>query len=261
MKRVAQLGFLLVQCLLVNAACGGDQSAPVAASKGAEAADANVAAVVVSASKDPDWKTYRAFTAGLDIFDEQRRLAPGAALRFVLLPKAANASLKDIKLRIAGDELSIALPIAPDGTFTVPRSEAATKEDAELMLNRKPGTFRWRPDIRTPGVAPNARRLGDLRLECAVRWGIEQYETPYVIRKLFNAAGQPCLTARIKVDFIAPRPIAAMYLTTHERRSRLPADLLEEGGKVYVVPVHDKSWPDDALLEFDFAPTALAAAK
>lgn len=261
MAKVSQLGFVLLQCLLLNSAIASTETVPVAPIRAPEQADASVAAVVVATNKDPDWKTYRAFTAGLDIFDEQRQMAPAASLQFLLLPKAANASLKDIKLRIAGDELSIPLPIAEDGSFTVPRSEAATKEDAELLLNRKPGTFRWRPDVRTPGIPANARRLGDLRLECAVRWAIEQYETPYVIRKLFNAAGKPCLTARIKVDYFAPRPIVAMYLTMNERRSQLPADMLENGGKVYLAPVHDKNWPDDALLEFEYAPAEQALAK
>jgi hypothetical protein len=256
MKRISALGFLLLKCILAPSASSAQAAAPAAAG---DQAASTVAAVVVSTSKDPDWKTYQAFTAGLDIFDEQHRLAPAAALRFVLVPKSPHASMKDIKLRIAGDELSIPVPIAEDGTFTVPRSTQATREDAELLLNRKPGTFRWRPDIRTPGVAANARRLGDLRLECSVRWAIEQYETPFVIRKLFNAAGQPCLTPRIKVDYIAPRPIVAMTMVVNGRRSRLPGELLEDGGKVYVVPVHDTSWPDDTLLEFDYGPSPPAA--
>jgi len=244
MKRVSQLIILAVPCMLQPVFAGDDDMPNTSAE-----------AVVVSGSKDPDWKTYRAFTAGLDTFDEQHRLAPAAALRFVLLPKAATASLQDIKLRIAGDTLSIPVPVDADGTFTVPRSDAATQEDAELFLNRKPGTFRWRPDIRSPGVPANARRLGDLRLECAVRWAVEQYETPYVIRKLFDAAGQPCLTSRIKVDYIAPRAIAAMYLVHNGRRGKLPDNLLESGGKVYLAPVHDASWPDEALLEFEFQGT------
>ena len=245
MRAMKRLSLLLLPCLLLNPAFADEST--------------DVAAVVVSTSKDPDWKTYRAFTAGLDIFEEQRRLAPAAELRFLLLPKAANASLTGVKLRIAGDEMSIPLPVAEDGSFTVPRSAEATKEDAELLLNRKPGTFRWRPDVRSPGVPANARRLGDLRLECAVRWAIEQYETPYVIRKLFNAAGKPCLTSRIKVDYIAPRPVTAMYLTLNERRAQLSTDLLENGGKVYLAPVHDQSWPDDTLLEFEYAEPAQAA--
>lgn len=248
MKHISQIVGLFVPCLLLY---------PVSSAAGQS--DTGMAAVVVSSTKDPDWKTYRAFTAGLDVFEEQRRLAPDASLRFVLLPKAADASLEDIKLRIAGDELSIPVPVAADGTFTVPRSEAATREDAELLLNRKPGTFRWRPDVRTPGVADNARRLGDLRLECAVRWAVEQYETPYMIRKLMYAAGQPCLTSRIKVDYFAPRRIVAMYLNADGRRTQLPESLLENGGKVFVPPVHDTSWPDNALLEFEYAPLEQAA--
>lgn len=248
-------GFIKMVCALAPCLVFAGAAATVRA---ATPADTGVA-VVVSGMKDPDWKTYRAFTAGLDIFEQQHRLAPEAALRFVLLPKAAHASLENIKLRIAGDELSIAVPIAADGTFVVPRSEAATKEDAELLLNRKPGTFRWRPDVRSAGVAANTRRLGDLRLECAVRWAVEQYETPYMIRKLMYAAGQPCLTSRIKVDYIAPRPIAAMYLSSNGRRIQLSNSLLEDGGKVYVVPVHDTGWPDDALVEFDYLPLEQAA--
>lgn len=51
---------------------------------------------MVSGVKDPDWKTYRAFSAGLDIFEQQHGMAPAASLRFVLLPGTANARLKDI---------------------------------------------------------------------------------------------------------------------------------------------------------------------
>lgn len=225
----------------------------------ASASEAGVTAVVVSSSKDPDWKTYRAFTSGLDVFDAQRQLAPQAVLRFVLLPKTATASLEGVKLRIAGDALSIPIAVEDDGTFQVPRSEAASREDAELLLNRKPGTFRWRPDVRTPGTPPNSRRLGDLRLECAVRWAIEQHETPYLIRKLVGAVGQPCVAARIRNDFIAPATIRAMYLSSGERRIQLPADMVENGGKEFVAPVQDSSWPDDALLEFEYAPFARVA--
>ncbi|MET0266471.1 MAG: hypothetical protein ABW202_12700 [Duganella sp.] len=261
MKRILSLASLLAACCLPGGASAANDPTTTtpATADAAASADASVAAVVVSSSKDPDWKTYRAFTAGLDVFDAQRQLAPQAVLRFVLLPKRANASLDGVKLRIAGDELSIPIPVEDDGTFKVPRSEAASKEDAELLLNRKPGTFRWRPDVRTPGTPANSRRLGDLRLECAVRWAIEQHETPYLIRKLIGAAGQPCIAARIKNDFIAPGTIVAMYLSSGDRRVQLPADMVENGGTEFVAPVQDTSWPDDALLEFDYAPLTRVA--
>lgn len=250
MKRLVCLAAVLAVHILPGLALAG----------ATEAGDpGGVTAVVVSNSKDPDWKTYRAFSAGLDVFDAQRQLAPQAVLRFVLLPKKANASLDGVKLRIAGDALSIAIAVEDDGTFKVPRSAAASREDAELLLNRKPGTFRWRPDVRTPGTPANSRRLGDLRLECAVRWAIEQHETPYLIRKLVAAVGQPCVAARIRNDFIAPGTIRAMYLSHGERRVQLPADMVENDGKEFVAPVQDSSWPDDALLEFEYAPLARVA--
>lgn len=209
--------------------------------------------VYVAASKDPEWKTYAAFAAGLELHEQLRHLAPQAPLRFILRPQRRDASYAGVTLQLKGDTTSIPVPIAPDGTFALPYSEAALADNAELMLNRKKGTFRWRPDIHSPGVPDNARRLGDLRLECEVRWAIEQHELPYLMRKVFNAAGGPCHSASIKVDFLSGRPIAAMRLVAPGRRVALPAALIEHEGRIFMPPLHETSWPDDALVEFDYA--------
>ncbi|HEX8613224.1 MAG TPA: hypothetical protein VF800_18195 [Telluria sp.] len=38
-----------------------------------------------------------------------------------------------------------------------------------------------------------------------------------------------------------------------ERSDTAPADAITAGGKLYIVPLHDASWPDDALVEFEFS--------
>lgn len=48
----------------------------------------------------------------------------------------------------------------------MPRSQAAYETDATFVLNKKSGLFTYYPDIHSPGLPQNVRRLVDLRLEC-----------------------------------------------------------------------------------------------
>lgn len=212
-----------------------------------------VETVQVNALRDPDFKTYRTFVAGLDAFDEKHKLAPAAALRFLLRPGTPNASIEGVTIRIAGNETNIAVPLAADGTFVMPRNQAALDEDADIILNRKKGSFRWRPNVRTPDVPANARRLGDLRLECEVRWAVERKEMSFARRTMFSALGGPCRTARVHVMQLAPRAISGYRMVAGERSEKAPAGAVKDDKLTYVAPLHDASWPDDALVEFEFA--------
>lgn len=212
----------------------------------------DVDTVQVNALRDPDFKTYRAFVAGLDAFDAKHTLAPAAALRFLLRPSAPDASIEGVTIRIAGNDTSIAVPLAADGTFVMPRSQAAVDEDAEIILNRKKGSFRWRPDVRTPHVPANARRLGDLRLECEVRWAVERKDMSFAKRTMISALGGPCKTARVHVMNLAPRTITGYRMVAGQRSETAPADAVKDDKMTYVAPLSDASWPDDALVEFEF---------
>ena len=113
--------------------------------------------VAVKDFKSPALKNYRAMLAGLDAFETGRALAPDApGLRFRLrvLPGKARATLDDLKLRIALDDGAIPLPLAPDHSFVLPRNAQAARENAELLLNKPKGGFRWDPLVRSPGVPP-----------------------------------------------------------------------------------------------------------
>jgi hypothetical protein len=71
-----------------------------------------------------------------------------------------------ISLRIVGETVAMPVAVSPDHTFTLPRDRRLLDENAIVVPNRKAGSLTWRTDIRTPALPPNARRLGDLRLEC-----------------------------------------------------------------------------------------------
>jgi hypothetical protein len=214
---------------------------------------ASLQTVYIVGSRDPDWKTYRAYLAGMRQWEQKQSLAPHAPLRFTLRPQSPQARLEGVRLRIEGEHTGIDVPLAPDGSFTLPVSQAAADDGASLQLNRKRGLYRWRPDIHSPGVPANARRLGDLRLECEVRWTVEQDDVPALMRAVFNAAGGACHSRQIQVDFLSPRAIASARLVAGPRTEPLPAERIEPGGQVYLPPVHDTSWPDDTLVEFTYA--------
>lgn len=214
-------------------------------------------AVFVAGSRDPDWKSYQAFLTGMKLYDARRELAPAASLRFILRPRSRNATVAGVSMSIDTDDgAKIAVPVAADGSFELPRNEAAAHNGGEIFLSKKRNTLSWRPSIHTPGVPADARRMGDLRLECLVRWSIEQADLPAFFRGAINALGGACHSTAVKVDYLSERPLATVTLESGARREQLAAKWIENQGRVYLPPVNDASWPDDTLLRFEYLDAA-----
>jgi hypothetical protein len=220
-------------------------------------ADAPSQSVVVSSVRDPDWKSYPVMLKGMDAFSAHHQLAPQASLHFALSARHRDVIMKGITLRIESNETTIPVPIAEDGTFILPRDPKAAQEKAELVLNRKKGELRWRPDIHTPQLPENVRRLGDLRLECEVLWAVEKDAMSFFDRNTTRLLGGMCASASVYVQFGVPRPVRAATLVSGERRAPI---LVGKNHNSFTPPLHDRSWPDDALIEFDYivdaAPTS-----
>jgi hypothetical protein len=215
-----------------------------------EDATEKVTAVEVHGVKDPEWKPYRVMLKGLDAFDKYRRYAPNAELRFEIRPQTPNIAVADVQLRIAGDDTSIPIPISENGLFTISRNQAAADENAEMVLNQKKDSVLWRPYIRSSGLDPNVRRLGDLRLECEIMWAVQQDDLPFWMRSLFRLGGGACHSSQIGIGSPAPRPIVAATLVSNEHRQTMP---IGRGGKSFTPPLFDEKWNDDTLIEFQFS--------
>ncbi|MGK5076971.1 hypothetical protein ACQ4W6_01500 [Janthinobacterium sp. HLX7-2] len=229
--------------------------------------------VKVDATRDPVDKSYRKMLQGVERFERDHALAPQSTLRFRLLPRQPGVDMTGVQLRIAGDTLSIALPLAADNSFAPVRNEQALRENAVLIANRKATTMSWRAQVITSGLPSGTRRLGDLRLEC--RAGMDSgliSNDPEIISWLSSmlySTDKVCSQPDGNYLFFAERPLFGVTLVHGERRVTLPFKMLYAGGeqttaslpycdcqvlldRTYYAPLWDSSWPDDTLLEFNY---------
>jgi hypothetical protein len=224
---------------------------------------------------DPVEKSYRKMVRGMDLFERLHAMAPNAPLRFRLLPRKRDTDMDHIALEVIGDTVDIPIAAAPDRTFTLPRDRKAWDENAVVSPNRRKQSMTWRSDIRTPGLPPDTRRLGDLRLECEV--GIEadlvsnNHSVIGAIANLFADSGY-CKRKDARYLFFADRALFSVTLTAGNRSEVLPIDKLYAMAiddpdlkgdlpfcdcevlvdRTYYLPLGDASWPDDALVRFDY---------
>jgi hypothetical protein len=149
-----------------------------------------------------------------------------------------------------------------------------------VVPNRAARTLTWRSDIRTPGLPPNTRRLGDLRLECLVGMEAELVSgSGSVVEQIARALSDRgyCEQRVPEYFFFAERPLWSVTLVYRGRREILPVDRMYAGmsrepmtasdlqycdcaallDRAYYAPLGDRSWPDDTLLELEYMDDAI----
>jgi len=233
--------------------------------------------VTSTATRDPVEKSYRKIIKGMDVFEAQKRvLAPNATLRFKLLPRQPGTDMNGITVEIVGNTVAVPVFVARDRTFTLERNQKALDENALVMPNRKASSMTWRAEIRTPGLPPNTRRLGDLRLECLVGNEAGLISNSRAIfgqlATLFVGTTEYC--GRVDSDYLyfSERPLFGVTLVSGSRREALSIDKLYAGAsydtnlksdlpycdcqvlidRTYFLPLGDRSWPDDTLVEYEY---------
>lgn len=250
----------LIGCALASLLLGGQAAAVPGVDE--------PSTVHVNALRNPEIRKYKAILAGLDSFDRHHALAPQVPeLRFRVQPRRGAGQPEALRVRIEGED-DFLLPIALDAAnrFTVPRSEAALDAEGELVLNQKRRFYQVMPDVRTPGLPDNVRRLGDLRLECKVMIDIAKEEIPLFWVLTLNSillTRDWCSFFSEKnheatFSFKAGAPLAEAILTEGNRSKALEVEKDE-----FKVGIGDLDWGDDALVELRFgerAPKATPAA-
>ncbi|MFC6283050.1 MULTISPECIES: hypothetical protein [Polaromonas] len=248
---------------------------------GATAQDKNgptLAPVTISAkaNRDPVEKSYRKMIRGMDLFEREHSLAPAASLRFKLLPRRRETDMNTIDMEVIGSTIDFPVTIAADHTFTIPRDQKALDENAQVIPNRKAQSMTWRTEIRTPGLPPNTRRLGDLRLECRVGMEAGLVSRSRSIAGLLVGAALDtpayCDRKAPLYLFFSDKPLFSVALVAGTRREILSIDKLYAAAsddpklsedlpdcdcevlvdRTYFLPLGDRSWPDDTLVEFEY---------
>jgi len=234
-------------------------------------------AVVVRAVRDPVDKSYRRMVEGMELFEALHKMAPRAELRYKLLPRKRDTAMDGIALSIVGDSFEVPVAVADDRTFTLERRKDALREDAAVRPDRKARSLTWRAEVRTPGLPPDTRRLGDLRLECRV--GLEAglvSEDPSLLgglMKLIRQSGEFCDgTEDVRYLFFSERPLFGLTLRSGERSETLSVGQLYAGllhgllpkdeipycdcevllDRAYELPLGERRWPDDTLVELHY---------
>jgi hypothetical protein len=231
-----------------------------------------VQSVTVTSTRDPVDKSYRKMIRGMERFEREHALAPQATLRFRLLPRTRTVDMHGITLKIVGDHVTVPVPVAEDNSFILPRNEQALREDAAVIANRKTTSMTWRAVVTTPGLPPDTRRLGDLRLECLVGMeaGLVSNSSPLFgwISNALTTPEQVCNNPDGNFLFFTERPLFSVTLHAGARTEVLPFHMLYAGGdqtpdmlpycdcqvlldRTYYAPIWDRSWPDDTLVSFE----------
>lgn len=232
--------------------------------------------VTAKANPQPAEKSYRKMLKGMDLFARQRAISPHAELRFKLLPRKPGTDMNTIELAVIGDTVDFLVPIDADHSFTLPRNAMALQDNAQVVPNRRALSLTWRTDIRTPDLPPDTRRLGDLRLECRVGMeaGLISNSSSLLGRLASAVLDTPayCDQQNPLYLFFADRPLFSVTLVSSERREILSIDKLYAGAsddtgmranlpycdcevlvdRTYVLPLGDRSWPDDTLVTIEY---------
>lgn len=224
--------------------------APVAANtaQANEAGQGNT--VVIRQLRHPETMPYASFVEARKVHEQYRDLAPEAPLLFQI--KTRSGKLDGMRVRIEGDNTTIAVPYDEEGRFSLPHSEEALRDKALVTSDMRRGQIYWLPVVRSPGLPEGTLRLGDLRLFCRMQWALEKAAAS-VMTKLTTMARGNC-DASAFITLALPQPGMRVRLVAGQRREMLAS----EGEKSRYVaqrtrwepPFGDLSWPNDTLVEF-----------
>ena len=243
----------LVSLILVCSFCVTAEVSAIAGEPERQSDPVTNSVVTVKGIRDPDWKPYSAMLKGVRRFSEKHDLAPTAELRFILIPRRSDVDMNALQLRLQSNEASLQIPLKEGNVFVLPVEPELAQNKAELMLNRRAGSVRWLPYVRSSSTTDTVRRLGDLRLACEVHWTIDKETLPFAARTAISALGGPCdfVSPKGSYSFSEARPIIGATISFEGKTEPVPVH-----GYSFTPPLRDKRWGNDSVIELRFAQDA-----
>jgi hypothetical protein len=177
---------------------------------------------------------------------EQHRAAyaPAAQLLWYIQPVPQPG---EIALALKSDGGSIPIPVAADGSFTLPHDKILTGT-WRLVTNAAKGKIKIEPIAKSPASTREAFRMGDARLTCRAMWGFFSPRMSYVMRGIFNVAGL-CTSTRMGVYFSSQRPLQTVTID----RWAKPIDIHKDR-KVWRIPLAEAAISNEDLVHITYAP-------
>lgn len=205
--------------------------------------------VEIANYKGPELRSYSQMLKGLIAYNEKHAHAPNSELYFILIPKSKKFAIQGLTMRLVSDESSINIPVDEEGKFQLPLIALKNDDEYDLIVNRPKGQYYIKPYVKSPNLAENSKRLGDIRLECQVRWAIERQDVSPVFSsyvKLFGS-GNPCTSRAVSVLFFAPQNMDTVTL----ENSKSPLSFKVDGKGQYPLPIWDGQFQDDDLIRYE----------
>jgi hypothetical protein len=250
MRKHFLIGAWAIFSLLASSQWTGAKEGPQPQVEEIPIPDVDVSAVAPS----PDL-SYQAILRAQEAFALHKQQAPRATPQFRVRPVQPEASLKGLRLVLSAPSRKVDVPFDKNGVFNPPQLDAAEGADARLTFSKPESAFAIAPFVRTPGLAPDTLRMGDLRVGCEMRWAIAREDNDSFPLILYGLGG-PCHSHLVKVVLQAPRPVSAIWLVAGDRREALRPERIKADRINFMPPLHDDSWPDDTLIELKFVETA-----
>jgi len=176
-------------------------------------------------------------------FEQNRAsLAPAAQLVWQITPQA---SASGIALALRGQDESLPIPIAPDGTFTLPHDKVLSGQ-WRLVSTASKSAIHIRPRAQSPGSTLEQFRFGDAQLTCRVAIGFVWTETNFLMRGVFKAAGG-CTSPKLGIYFSSEKPIASIAIDHWDKQTTIA-----KTGKAWRVPLYDKTISNEDLVHITY---------
>ena len=257
---------LIILALLFSAAHAATPSAAAASAPAEQQVE-----VTAQLPGARDEKTLSQLLSARDAFERHHALAPEATLAFRLYARLDPKDLARLRLFLVDGRQRTEVPLDDHQRFALAPDWARAAADRGVLLqtNLPDGAVAWKVDVRTPGIADDRRRLGDLRLECEADTfhGNLQRGLRTPVSAILDASDELCRLDDAEVWF-AERPIFGVTLVDGTRRRTLPYGYLHGStgtmalaplfdwpyalrDRAYFLPLEDSSWPDDTTVVFD----------
>jgi len=198
---------------------------------------------------NPATISYANLLRGVQAFNDNRPMAPTANLRFRATDLASSST--PLTLRLETEDKVIPIEVDGEGFFLLPDPDTVGATNGELVANRHAGTVHIGPVVRSAGFDEKRFRLGDERLWCEVVFAIGRDEISLPTRLKVALSGPICKNDRIKV-FHIQRLGNVVSGKLMEAKSEMDVIVKNNG---FSVPLHDKAWSHDAVIELQMADT------